>query len=362
MMRYTIKCSYDFLNKISNYNISNIHIDKDVVTFESNNKNYDDIELIEVVDNYKYNIKKNGLLWFIFIFGMVIFCAFFIIMSKTITEIRFLREEMYSKSVYESVEKYLDRYLCFAFLEKDIIEINKELRSEYFDYEWINIKKEGTVLYIDVIKNENVIIDNQRDIKGSLYSKYDTYIEGYYTERGSCELRLNRSVKKGDLLISGYIKHYDGRMELVGAKGYVIGTIIENEVINVDKINESIERSGNKEEKKIYVFNNKSLNNPLSSYENYEIEYKNIINIFNLFYIRKVTYYELITKTESVSKEEAESIALKNIEKEFNENKKYGFEEIIDKKIISVFENEYDYEICVAVKKKVDITELIEEK
>ena len=361
-MRYTIKSTEIYLNNLCNYNIENLFFDNGFIYFDCNLKEFNDIEVLEIKDNYKNKVKKNIFLWGILFISFTIFCTFYVIMSKNVTEIRFLRPEMASKSIYESVEKYLDRYLCFAFLEKDVTEINKELRSEFYDYEWVSIKKEGTIIYIDVVNNKDIINNDEKEIKGSLYSKYDAVIEGYFIEKGSSEIRLNRSVNKGDLLISGYIKHYNETLEYVEAKGYVIGTVIEEELLNIEKVKTEIVRTGNYQEKTIYVFNGKVLNNPISKYENYETEYKDVFNLFKIFNVKKVIFYELVTNESYYNIDKAKEVALQEIDKKFNEEKRYDFEKIIDKKIISIIENEYVYEICVSVKKKVDITEFIEGK
>ena len=78
--------------------------------------------------------------------------------------------------------------------------------------------------------------------------------------------------------------------------------------------------------------------------------------------VKKVIFYELVTKESYYNMDKAKEVALQEIDKKFNEEKRYDFEEIIDKKITSIIENEYVYEICVSVKKKVDITEFIEGK
>ena len=93
-----------------------------------------------------------------------------------------------------------------------------------------------------------------------------------------------------------------------------------------------------------------------SKFNSYETEYKTIINL-GIFKVLKVTFYEINEESYENSEEEASEKAFDEIDLKFLEEKKYNFEEIITKEIMSISKNEYDYEICIKIKKKVDILE-----
>lgn len=355
MMKYTIKCNKKYLSDIKKLHIKDLIIDEETITFQINDiKKLKDFEIIEEINNHKLRIKKIFKFHSFMIIFLLLILSFFYLMNKSISKIIFKDEDMYSKSVYEKVKSYLDDYLVFNFLNEDLITINKELRSEFYNYQWIGVKKEGNVLLIDIIDNKDNLTNSSDEKESSLYSSCDTVIEGYYIKQGSSTIKLNRSVKKGELLISGNIKHYDDVYEKVTAEGYVIGVVNEDVIIEVPITNDEIKRSGRKESKTLFIFNNKNINNPKCSFENFETEYKTIINL-GFLKVYKIIFYELIEDNIYNTEEKAVETALNIVDDEFYKNKKYDFEEIIAKRIISKSKNEYNYVFCIKIKKKIDI-------
>lgn len=355
-MRYLVSCNIDNLSFVSKLKISNLRLKGDKVYFKTNDLNilkdleydYKDLLNLSFKSFFKYNI--------FILFGFIFLFIVFFIMSKTITKIDFVDKDKYDYKVYSEVESALHKRFGLYFMTDKIGSINQKLRSTFYDYQWVSVKKEGTVLYIDIVNNKDIVKDEVNENVGSLYSKYDTVIEGYYIEEGSSNIKLNRSVKKGDVVISGYIKTYGGKYEEVNAKGYAIGTVLEEVKVNIDRLENKTYFTGEKEVKYLFVFNNKNLNSYISKFNSYETEYKTIINL-GIFKVLKVTFYEINEESYENSEEDASEKAFDEIDLKFLEEKKYNFEEIITKEIISISKNEYDYEICIKIKKKVDILE-----
>lgn len=346
MSRYSVKCDKKYLEYISKKKINNLELKSELLVFECNNvKQFSEIELVEVLDLYSLKVNKLIKEYLITIIGFIILILMLIPVTKTVTEIKFVKEETYNEDVYNFVEGRLKKVWLFAFLDEDITKINKDIRSVFYEYQWINIEKEGTKVLINISDDDTLNNETNIEKPKSLYSKYNSIVEGYFVEKGTINVKVGHSVSQGDLLIDGHVKMYNDKLEEVPAKGYVYGKVIEEKKINVLKKEEKIERTGKLETHNIYVLFGNSLNNPIPSFNNYEAEYENLYSFGNSIIVRKVIYYEIATITNVYSKDDAVDYGKSLIEKEFKNEKKYDFEEIIEIKILSIVDNEYDYEI-----------------
>ena len=356
MSRYSVKCDKKYLDYISKKKIKNLELKDDKLFFECNNiKQFNEIELLEVNDIFKINIRKVLKDYSITVIGFFLLILMLIPVTKTVTEIKFVNDETYNKDVYDYVEGRLKKVWVFAFLDDDIVEINKDIRSEFYDYQWINIEKDGTKVLINISDDDTLINEEKPEKPSSLYSKYDSIVEGYFVEKGTINVKVGHSVSKGDLLIDGHVKLYNDKIEEVAAKGYVYGKVVEEKKISILKKEEKIERTGKVEVHNIYVLFGNSLNDPVPEFADYETEYEELYSFGDSFAIRKVTYYEISTIINVYSKDDAIDYGKSMLEKDFKSIKKYDFEEIITIKILSILENEYDYEITYQMESMRDL-------
>lgn len=358
MSRYSVKCDKKYLDYISKKKIKNLELDNDLLVFECNNiKEFSEIELFEVTDLLSLKLNKIIKEYLITFIGFLLLILMLIPVTKTVTEIKFVNDETYNEDVYDYVEGRLKKVWVFAFLDEDIVEINKDIRSVFYDYQWINIEKDGTKVLINISDDDTLINEEIVEKPKSLYSKYDSIVEGYFVEKGTINVKVGHSVSKGDLLIDGHIKLYNEKQEEVAAKGYVYGKVVEDKEIVVLKKEEKIERTGKVETHNIYVLFGNSLNDPTPKFDNYETEYADLYTFGSSIIVRKVTYYEISTITNLYSKNDAVEYGKSMLEKEFKDNKKYEFEEIIAIKILSIDENEYDYKITYQMQSLKDLCE-----
>ena len=343
-MKYNVKMEKKHINNLAHRRLKNLKVENSLLSFETNDlKQLSDLELIEVNNNYMNLFKKVCTKYIITIFGCCCFLFLIITLTKTITKIEFKNKETYNEKVYQYVENRLTKVWKFSFLDDDLTNINKDIRSEFYDYQWINLEKEGTVLKINITDNKNLIVEKPEANYKSLYSKYDSIVEGYYVEKGTINVKIGHSVSKGDLLIDGHVKHYNAAIEEVEAKGYVYGKITEKINININKKETQVIRNGKYEEKNLYIVFGKVLNNPISKFESFEVEYKDVFSIGNFIVVKKMIFYEIEEVSTIYNKAEAVEYAESMIYKQFKENKKYDFEKIIAIKMVSNVENEYDY-------------------
>lgn len=354
---YNIK--YDtFINIIRSVKCKKYKINHDAFSFYVNKdikKYLSEEQLSKIIINnvfkkYSLNFLKK---YFISLLFIVIFIMLIIILNKTIIKIEFTNNEYYSKEVYDTVKENINYIYKFGYLNKDLETINKDLRSKFYQYQWINIEKKGTKLLINISKTNDDKVDNSEKRKGSLYSKYDAYILGYYCEQGKVIIQNNIFVNKGDELISGNVPGYNNNNNLVTAKGYVIGEVTEYISLNIKKVTVNEKRTGNMVKK---ISFKPSFNN--IKFEKYDYEIHNIFKIGN-FSLKKIYYYEKKEYKELISKDEAINIGINKINYLFNENKKYKFEKIISIKDINIVDKETYFQIHYKVNKIIDITEFI---
>jgi len=358
MKKYSVKCDEKYLNNLNHRRLNNLKIENSVLSFDTNDINqFNDIEMIEVINNYNSIFKLFINKYFISLLGVILFCLLLFILTKTITKIEFVNDYTYNNTVYQYVDDKLYKMNKFAFLKENLVNLNKDIRKNFYDYQWINVEKKGTVLYINITDDRTLINDENESKSKGLYSKYDSIVEGYYVESGTINVKIGHSVVKGDLLIDNHVKHYNSDLEEVEAKGYVYGTVTEHENIIINKTETQVIRSGNKESFLLYEVLNKVINSPESSFIDYEVEYEDVVSFGNLLKIKRMVFYEIITITTNYSQNDAIEYGESIINSDFKKIKKYDFEKINEIKMVSIVENEYDYEILYLVSKKIDLCE-----
>ena len=143
-----------------------------------------------------------------------------------IKELKYKDGSIIDESVYNDVIN------CIKDKEKlNLRNISKELMIKYSHYSWIELKKQGRVLYLYIELNQ--VRNNQNkfnNLHGDLISGYDAYIKSIIVTSGKLKVDINQTVKKGDLLVSGNINN-----QLMSSSGEVIGEVVYTKVINVKK-------------------------------------------------------------------------------------------------------------------------------
>lgn len=94
------------------------------------------------------------------------------------------------------------------------------------DVSWININRRGTVAYVTLIEKERHLENGggEHALYANVTAAEDCVIEDITVVRGTAEVKVGDTVKKGDLLISGILPESAGG-GLCYAEGSVIGRI-----------------------------------------------------------------------------------------------------------------------------------------
>jgi sporulation protein YqfD len=291
------------------------------------------------------------------IIGVLIIITTLISQSFSIRKITFTDPDTYNSEIIEYLEKYFDYIGPFGYLNKNLNEINFDLRSEFYHYEWIGVRRKGAILYIDIkeIKNEPIEEDKT---PGSIYAKDSGIVKRYHVESGFVLVQEEVYVEKGSILISGTITHYDNSIENIRAKGYVIAEVLKYHDITVPKEKVEIVRTGKMESKKVYSLFSKGINKLETSFSDFEIE-EGEIKTIGFLKIQKQYFYEIREVKTIYSEEEAISYAKSTVIKEFRKNKVNQFEKIIFNNLVRIeFDGTY-YRIRLIVKTYQNIAEFI---
>ena len=362
MIKYRVITSENNLNTIKKLNVKMYKLefikenDETSISFYTNSIN----KLTGVIEFESIDLNKKRFLFFIkeysiTLIGILLFLFMLIIINRTITEIEFVDNNTYDEDVLNVINDELDTFYKFKFLNKKLSLINDRLKQTFYEYEWINVEKEGSKLLVNITKSTDINnnINNDNFTYGSLYSKYDAYIIGYYVKNGKIVISNNMSVRKDDELISGIIPIYSDKYMYVKADGYVIGEVYENIDITVYKYNSFIERSGRFITYNKVLFGNQDIDSP---FENYDTVITEVFSLFKFIKYVKVELYELVERNISYDSDSGNLYAKSQILKEFNENSKYDFEKIVSVKLLNMHETDDSYVYTYGVKSIRDIT------
>ena len=160
-----------------------------------------------------------------------------------------------------------------------------------------------------------------------------------------------QEVKKGDILIAGYMEgKYTGK-NYVNANGKVTAIVKYSQTEKIGKKEIKREKTENYENKYSIKINNFKINlyKTLSKYKNYDTIYTNKkLKLFSNFYLPieliKTTNYEVIESEISYDKNTAKVEGQKRAEEKLDKLVTQGE---IANKIIDVKENETSYEVTV---------------
>ncbi|MCI8509666.1 MAG: sporulation protein YqfD [Lachnospiraceae bacterium] len=182
-------------------------------------------------------IEKYGLPYFFkkhrkraaFLLGFLLFGTVVYILSLFVWEVKVTGED---KLVAETVLKQIEsEYVSLGTLKShiDCSKLEESLRRDFDEISWISCELKGTGLTVYLEegmapkKTENEITN------GDIIASKDALITKMITRQGTPVAKVNDTVKKGDILISGTIYIYDDNNEImetsyIAADGDIYGT------------------------------------------------------------------------------------------------------------------------------------------
>ena len=243
--------------------------------------------------------------------------------------------------------------------------IISQIRKQRDDIAWIGIELKGTNAIIRIVEADKKpeIID-ENDFCNIIASK-DGIISKIVAQNGTAVVEEGDEVKKGDLLIAGWMEGEYTDRYYVNSKGEVKAIISYEQIEKIEKKEYKREQTGEKNKKYAIKFDKFKINfyKRLSKFEKYDtIDTNKKLILFKNFYlpieIIKYTNYEVNEIEIEHNKEEAEMLGKEQCETKLNEMIKG---EVLDKKAeIIEYDNYYNVIVKYDVLEDIGTKEKIE--
>ena len=336
-----------FLKRLKNNNIdvlNIIYISKDEINVKIYKKDYDKviklktIYEIEIIDYYGLIKTKNDLLSnkYIIIFILISLVGLYLITSM-IFEIDVVTNDSKMENIIISeLEEYGIKKYKFKKNYIELQEIKSKLLSNHKEeLEWIEIENIGTkyiIRYEPRIKND---IKNDTPLR-HIIAKKDGVVRDMNISSGQIIKEIDSYVKKGDVIVSGYISLNGNIKDTVSSKGNVYAETWYKVTITYPYKYKEVKESGNSKE----VFVIKILNKDIelfnfNKYKTKKVENKTILkNNILPFKIVKQKQRETIVIDEKNSEEDLIEKAINMSQNKMEEKLKKG-EYIKDYKILN---------------------------
>lgn len=218
-------------------------------------------------------------------------------------------------------------------------EIINNIRLKREDIAWIGINLKGTNAIVEVVEAKSKPNIINEDELCNIVATKEGIITKINSQNGTSLVKIGDLVKKGDILIGGWLEGKYTGTRYVHAKGEVEARVWYTKKQIIDLNYKKRTKTGNTETKYSVSVNNFQINfyKRLPKYENYDtICDSKKLKIFSNFYIpielRKTTYEEVQEEYAIYDIDEAKNIAIDNLSKELEdeiENK----DKIINKQI-----------------------------
>lgn len=226
-------------------------------------------------------------------------------------------------------------------------EIINTIRLKRNDVSWVGINIKGTNVTVKIVETEEKPEIINQDEYCNIVANKDALIQKIDSTKGTSVVKEGDLVKKGSILIGGWMEGKYTGVRYVHGAGKVMGKVWYTETARVQLKEEKIEKTGKEEKKYKINFNNFQINlyKTLSKFEKYDTIYTDKkVKIFSDFYLpvsfTECNNFETISKTEEYTQEEAKNIAIERAEKKLAEQVT-NYDDIQDKKINVITTNDY---------------------
>ena len=360
MYRYYVKTAKANLPYLNGLQIKDLKEENGNIEFYATEKSLKKIEsLIEVesFDRRRHFIARFMRKHLVAVIGCLLIVLALVNLNMSVAAVRFTDSDTYDQEVLTYLEKYYRRVGPFCYLNANLTDINYDLRSTFYQYEWIGVRKNGAVLYLDIKKLTNPPRD-EPTAPGALYAKKEGIVKEYHVEKGTVLIQEEQYVNRGDLLISGEVPHYNDVVEWVRAKGYVLAEVLQYHDYTVPKKTSELIRTGRLEIYKAYVLFGRQINKTPSQFENYVVE-EGPTKGGKIFQIKTFYRYEIKEVSTVYNEEEAVEYAKSLVYKEFRHAKTVEKERIVYNRLVRIEADENYYYIRLIVKSYQNIAEFM---
>lgn len=294
---------------------------------------------LKILERYglRYVIQKNRKR-VAFLIGFGIFVVGIYIMSLFVWEVKIVGED---HLVADSLLKHIETYYVPLGTRKSQVkctDLEESLRKDFQDISWISCELKGTGLTVYLEEGMAPKKDTLQRENGDIVAAKDATITKMITREGTPIAKVNDTVKKGDILISGTIYIYDDYNEIIetsyiAADGDVYGTTLYEYEDHVDLQYYDKQYSDKSQKFITLFFMNYCLtpyvpDEPSGNYDIYtEIHKARLLDNFYLPFGYKSTKWTPYTlEKNSYSEEEGTKLLKKKLNKKIQEFKEKGVE------------------------------------
>ena len=319
-------------------------------------------------------LKKKGLPFFvkkyrkrkIFVVALLCVVTSLIVLSKFVWNIEVIGNTQISSEEILQIVKSEGLNIGKLKSNIDTKKVIDSIRIKRSDISWVGIKISGTNAIIEVVEADKIpnVIDSNDYC--DIVAKKDAMVVSASAQNGTLQVKEGDVVKKGTVLVSGWMEGKYTGTRYVHATGEVVGKVWYSANKRV-YYHQSVEKRTGKVEKKYSLnINNFAINfyKRLSKFEIYDtIGAEKKIKISSNFYlpIKLITKenYELIKEEKVYTKKEAEEIGVNELTQELNQQ--IQDEKSIINKYISTNESEdyIDVEVTYEVLESIGTEEKI---
>lgn len=360
MGRFVVKTGRENLARLSRFRIKNLKETAEGLEFYTDRKGVEQIKDFPETTYYDRHKQLRALFLrkhLVAVIGCLLMALALINLNIGVAAVRFTDEDTYDAAVLAHMERYYRRVGPFKYLNASLSEINYDLRSAFYHYEWIGVRKHGAVLYLDIKKIVNQPPESETT-PGSLYAKTEGIVKEYHVVKGTVVIQEEQYVAAGDLLISGEVSHYNNETEFVRATGYVLAESLRYHDFKIAKRSTELIRTGRLEIVKAYVLFGRQINKTPSKFENYVVEEGKTVG-GRVFQIKTFYRYELKEVSTVYDEDDAVSYSKSLVYKDFRAEKTVPKEKIIFIKLVRIEEDEDYYYVRLIAKSYQNIARFV---
>lgn len=353
-----------FINMCRNHNIMIWHLKrKKEIELDFRVRIQDFREICKIAKKTKCKIKinrKKGLPFLIhrykkrkIFFILLLVMLFFILLSSNFVWNVDIQEE--NGQELENIAKEIEEagLKCGKWKhEVNTKEIINKIRLQRKDIAWMGIELKGTNAIVKIVKADEKpeIIDAEEYC--NIVSDKVGIITKINAQTGTANVKVGDTVNIGETLINGWMEGKYTGIRYVHAKGEIQAKVWHTKYKKIPYETTERTETGNSQRKYAIKFNNFKINlgKGVSKFKIYDtIETENKMKLFSDFYlpisILKNTYKEVKEEKKIMTREEAESIGIQQLQQELEQE--IEEKESIVGRNVNTYENENSVDVYV---------------
>ena len=303
------------------------------------------------------NIYKNFILLFFVLLGILLL----VLLSRFIFSVEVIHQDKeIRKLIIEELERYNIKKYCFKKSYKELEDIEDKILENNKDrLEWIEITEIGTKYMVRVEERK---LNKEKEVKDyqNIISRKEAILVRVKAIRGEKVKTINEYVKKGDIIIAGYITLPNNTRVPTVAEGEVLGEVWYTVKVDYPFVYQESRLTGKSRTVFAFHFNNKRMGVfDLKKYKTFSVKDEIIFSslLLNVSFVKEKQYETRVfdeVYTEDIAKNKAIDYIKQKLRKD-----NLSIKEIRDVKILTVSSDEDSIKLNLFVKAIENIGEIV---